>query len=127
MKTTLVPTKETCLALREAGFDIDTEFYWISPHDGSEPRVDKYYVDEPETNLPAPLLSELLEVMPGQLPDSLHRLRLEKNSFGYQCLYSFIDGRSIRPDKPSQKENPAEAAAQLMLFLIREGHYDPEE
>jgi len=117
-----VPTRSTCQKLQRSGVELDTELYWISPHDGSEPRVDKYYVDEPETNLPAPLLSELLEVIDLSKVKNGKLMIIKEDDDNKEFYFDGSENTHFVVD-----ENPAEAACRLLIWLVDNNQINPDE
>ena len=120
-----VPTLETCKKIQEAGWKNKWEspLYWIIH---KEDGIQLLFRDDFDTGCleeyyPAPLLSELLE--------ELYNLNMfpyvESTKYGGSALYlataNIYKGIEKVKDRTQYHQNPAEAAAQLVLTLVEEG------
>lgn len=127
--TNHVTNKDLSQKLADAGVDVESEFYWVeygtgwkAEHCDSSSLAYNGGFDG-HKHIPAYLLSELLEMLPknirGNLPCSLD---MEDNMFhiGYKITYN---GEKVWHQFASN-ENPANAAASLLLGLIVLGHLD---
>lgn len=118
--TNHAPQKSTCQRLAEL-VELDTEFAWVNLPEAPEDvrtNSDVYRRnDEIDSVIPAPLLSEMLEVVP-PLQIEVWKDDTEKFVAGWIKRGEIIN---------FEAENPAEAAAQLLIFLVKEGHVNPED
>ena len=70
MNPEYVPSKDLCIALKEAGFPQETEFYWVKGVDGKWHIIDKELMQIRAMTCPdieyysAPLTDELLKWLP---------------------------------------------------------------
>ena len=117
----LVPSLETCKALREAGFPQETKFFWcstgVAPAGVVLPKEKKDNSRVSFDPIAAPTAEEILRELPipfihegrslEMFIDRFHELYL----VGYAYLYD--------DDKPYQK-SLSEAAAQMYLYLKKE-------
>jgi hypothetical protein len=123
---------ETSKALYEAGFKGETRYKWIRGVSAATTPItfsdfDEQDWDEWERNIPAYTFNTIWEALPDIKPDENDyrvydpRLSRIENShcIGYYCDEMY--------DMPSEEigieaDSPTEAAAQLLLWAIKEGH-----
>ena len=113
----LVPTLETCRALKEAGWVKETYFRYVY---GSFPNKWFLYTlnsrSSKEIAIPAPTLQELLEELRGFGYCELSHCH---KTLEYEC--SCLINQPSRGYKSIIHPNPAEAASLLWLELRKEG------
>lgn len=113
----MVPTKETCKRLKEAGFAQDTVFCWANSIDLETQRNAPAVVQRSDWTHgapAAPTLAEILRVLPRHFPDDYPYNRLSL------VLFPVSTGRweiSYGGQSGIRHERPAEAAARLWLAL----------
>ena len=121
----LVPDKKTCQKLQSSGVELDTEWWWVPDTSLIHKREAEH---EWEKYVPAPLLSEILDVMPNEIyeddVEEPYYPQVEMTRGGYKASYSHD---LYIPLNFQRADNPSEAAAQLLIFLVEEGHVNPDE
>lgn len=121
-----VTTKETSQKLHELGLDIETEFLWRPMkhpdivENYEEQDWDLVYKGVNESpNIPAPLLSELLAVM----PEGVNIVREPTRVVGKSRSRIYWHKRN-KGHKNYDGGNVVENAGLLLIWLIEEGHVD---
>lgn len=127
-----VPSLETCKRMKELGWEKETEFNWYTDYCCDECNNSESFVSNNSTNIKdgstpfAPLLSEILEALPDELPGDDCYGRIEVMSGGKHIKYQAFDKRrgmrcGVLGGLAYTAENPAEAAALLWCKLREEG------
>lgn len=120
MKTTLVPTRQTCQALQEAGFDIDTNLYWRGDTIVLMRGVHEKRLKERENLVKAYTFSHLFNALPEDIePHSHEVLQIAKGNGMCEVHYGIDESLFV-------EDGPAEAISQLALWLAENNHINPE-
>lgn len=114
----LVPTRSTCIALKEKGFPQDTFFCWFRGTNNIQPECEEWRVGgccKDSTGyweqLPAPTLGEILEQLPQKSVGLVKQTWPVKDTPDYKAWAG---------EDRDWAENPAEAAARLWI-RVKEG------
>jgi len=140
MNKSLVPTRETCQRLAEL-VELDTEFYWVKKPDDEPYLMNHKLLPNPADNdttlqVAAPTLSELVSsilpkfVVKGKANwwgEIAHHLVFRADAPGNpgKCMVGYT--HSSGDLKSCKAKTPAEAACRLLIWLIDEGHVNPDE
>jgi hypothetical protein len=111
----LVPTRETCVDLRNAGFDYLTRFYWIQHRVFFEKKARQPLYQE--ARLAAPTVAELGALLPLEV-------RYEGVTYFLEVdvsVAAYVSGDSKKVFANHGGKNEAEARALLWLRLELEG------
>lgn len=137
---TLTVQKSTAKKLQNAGIELDTEFMWVRDElkritgIGRPPSGKEYYFadgtfeNDLTIMLEAPSLSELLAVIP-QVLETGHSLKIEpgitsQTKDSWHFMYENADYEVL---VEFDYFNPAETAAQLLIWLVDNGHINANE
>lgn len=135
-----VPNKSTCQRLAEL-VELDTEFYWIKKPNGEPYLIEHKLLPKPADNdtnfqVAAPTFSELVSnilpkfVVKGKANwwgEIAHHLVFRADAPGNpgKCMVGYT--HSSGDLKNCKAKIPAEAAAQLLIWLIENNHVNPDK
>ena len=129
-----VSSRETCERLKDAGFPMQTRFFWTghaTKHAVGEFRLKRdsfnaLYADGHRPILPAPTATELLEVLPNavEVKYAMYWLQINRTPKGRYQIYYYRHGCSPLHRMPD--ERLVEAASWLYLRLHERDLLPPE-
>lgn len=113
-----VPSLDRCQKMKELGIEFPDAFFWYY-HDSAKPvPINRIFVTTlAENAVPAPLVSEMLEVTP---KIGRYRCAVIKGDAGFVVGYIDLDGDF--KDDPFLSKNPSNALADLLIYLKENNH-----